>query len=114
MDPKNKGSRAFTHKWSAMVPSFQGSEGDTGFDAEKLRHYVKESVEIPDGFEVHPRLKKMHIASRLKNLDKDKVDWATAEALAFASLNEEGSNVRLIGQDSERGTFNHRHATFID
>lgn len=47
----------------------------------------------------------MHIANRLKNLEKGKVDWATAEACAFGSLNMEGFNCRVIGEDSERGTF---------
>lgn len=48
----------------------------------------------------------MHIANRLSNLENGQVDWATAEALAFATLNHEGYNVQLVGQDSERGTFN--------
>ena len=56
----------------------------------------------------------MHIANRLSNLEAGKVDWAAAEALAFTTLNQEGYNVQLVGQDSERGTFNQRHATFID
>jgi len=59
-------------------------------------------------------LEKFHIANRLKGLNADKIDWATAEAMALGSLNLEGYNTRIIGEDSERGTFNHRHAVFTD
>ncbi len=47
-------------------------------------------------------------------VEGDKIDWGTGEALAFASLLSEGSTIRLSGQDSRRGTFNHRHATLVD
>lgn len=54
---------------------------------------------------MHPRLKKMHIANRSKSINENRIDWATAEAMALASLNHEGFNTRLIGEDVERGTF---------
>ena len=47
----------------------------------------------------------MHLAHRLKGIQDDKIDWATAEAMAWGSLVLEGYNVRLIGEDVERGTF---------
>lgn len=47
----------------------------------------------------------MHIANRLKNIDENKFDWATAEAMAYGTLLTEGFNVRLSGEDVERGTF---------
>ena len=48
---------------------------------------------------------------RKKSIDEGKnIDWATAEALAFGSLVEEGFPVRLVGQDSGRGTFSQRHS----
>lgn len=56
----------------------------------------------------------MFIASRLKTIEKDKFDWATAEAAALGSLTMEGYNVRLVGEDTERGTFSQRHAVFTD
>ena len=56
----------------------------------------------------------MHIASRVKNIDENKFDWATAEAMAFGSLLTEGYNVRLTGEDVERGTFSQRHAVIHD
>lgn len=56
----------------------------------------------------------MFISQRQKNLDKQVFDWATAEAAAMGSLAIEGYNVRLVGEDSERGTFSQRHAVFTD
>jgi len=72
------------------------------------------SVHLPEDFVVHPRLKKVHIANRLSGIEKGHVDWATAEAMALGSLNLEGYNTRLVGEDSERGTFSQRHAVFHD
>jgi 2-oxoglutarate dehydrogenase E1 component len=46
--------------------------------------------------------------------DQQKIDWATAELLAYASLNHEGMDVRMSGQDVKRGTFSHRHAVLFD
>jgi probable 2-oxoglutarate dehydrogenase E1 component DHKTD1 len=57
---------------------------------------------------VHPRLKR-HISSRLNSLDT-KVDFATAEAMAFGTLMQEGYDIRISGQDVGRGTFSQRIA----
>ena len=63
---------------------------------------------IPPDFNIHPLLKKI-FAARKESIDTGvKVDMATAESLAFASLLHEGFSVRLSGQDVERGTFSHR------
>lgn len=86
----------------------------TGFDTAKLVDIAKSSVDLPAGFNVHPRLKKMFIEPRIKTIESGKFDWATAEAVAFGSLATEGYNVRLVGEDSERGTFSQRHAVFTD
>ena len=43
-------------------------------------------MEIPDGFNVHSRLKRMYIDDKLKSLNEDKIDWASAEAMALGSL----------------------------
>jgi probable 2-oxoglutarate dehydrogenase E1 component DHKTD1 len=65
---------------------------------------------------VHPRLKRGHIDARLSALasSKSEIDWATAECLAFGSLVREGFNLRLCGQDVERGTFSQRHHVLTD
>ena len=56
----------------------------------------------------------MHIANRLKTIEENKFDWATAESMAYGSLLADGYNVRLTGEDVERGTFSQRHAVFHD
>lgn len=87
----------------------------TGWDPKKLLDIGKISVEYKEGNVVpHQRLVKMHIANRLKGIEENKLDWATAEAMAFGSLLIDGYNVRLTGEDSERGTFSQRHAVLHD
>jgi 2-oxoglutarate dehydrogenase complex dehydrogenase (E1) component-like enzyme len=56
----------------------------------------------------------MHIANRLKDINSNEYDWATAEALAWGSLTFDGFNVRIIGEDVERGTFSQRHVVIHD
>lgn len=65
-------------------------------------------------FNVHPTIQKI-FDERVKNFNtNEKLDWASMESLAFASLLNEGYGVRLSGQDVERGTFSHRHAYISD
>jgi 2-oxoglutarate dehydrogenase complex dehydrogenase (E1) component-like enzyme len=81
---------------------------------EKLDEIVKAITELPDTFNLHPKLRKF-IESRKEFLDKEiEVDWAFGEALAFGSLLQEGIPVRLSGQDSSRGTFSQRHIVLTD
>ncbi|KAI2730493.1 hypothetical protein DTO012A7_5620 [Penicillium roqueforti] len=69
---------------------------------------------VPKGFVLHHNLKRI-LGGRKKAVDQGKnIDWATAEALAFGSLVEEGYHVRVSGQDVERGTFSQRHAVLHD
>ena len=68
---------------------------------------------VPDGFTVHPKLERL-LADRAGVVDRDTVDWATAEQLALASLAADGYSIRLAGEDVGRGTFSHRHAVLVD
>jgi 2-oxoglutarate dehydrogenase E1 component len=65
---------------------------------------------VPDGYELHPLVSKMMAARREMSTGEKPIDWGMGEHLAFASLLGAGIDVRLSGQDSARGTFNHRHA----
>ena len=85
----------------------------TGVAKERLRQIAAASASVPEGFTLHPKLERQ-FAQRAQMLEGGDVDWALGEALAFGSMVLEGTNVRLMGQDSRRGTFSHRHAAFID
>ncbi len=78
-----------------------------------LSHVVDALVAVPDGFTVHPKLARQ-IAARRELFEHGEVDWALAEHLAVGSLVMEGHWVRVAGQDSQRGTFSHRHAVLVD
>jgi 2-oxoglutarate dehydrogenase E1 component len=67
----------------------------------------------PPGFTVHPKLERV-FANRHQAYESGVVDWALGEAMAYGSLLLEGTDVRLTGQDSRRGTFSHRNSTLVD
>jgi len=107
-------------KWSHLkpglfLPGTRSVDFNTSFDTNKLKEIGNGSVKAPNGFVVHPRLIKSHVQDREKQMETGKkIDWATAEALAFGSLLTEGHNVRISGQDVGRGTFSHRHLMLVD
>jgi 2-oxoglutarate dehydrogenase E1 component len=87
---------------------------DTAVPGETLERLNRELLRVPDGFTVHPKLLRQ-LERRLETLGPEGgIDWAQAEALALASLSLEGKPVRLTGQDTERGTFAHRHLVLHD
>jgi 2-oxoglutarate dehydrogenase E1 component len=101
------------------TPYFHGRykpeyEVDTGLTREKLGEITDGLVRVPDGFHVHPKIVKLLEQRAEMGHGKRAVDYGFAEALAFGSLLLEGTPVRLTGQDSQRGTFNQRHAVLID
>ena len=63
---------------------------------------------------MHDRLERMFINERRKAIEAGNIDWATAEAMALGSLTFDGFNSRLVGEDSERGTFSQRHLVYHD
>ena len=89
-------------------------EVDTGLDAQAIAAIGEGVVSYPDGFHIHPKVKKL-LEQRLEMAQgKRAIDFGMAEALAFGSLLKGGVPIRLSGQDSRRGTFNQRHAALID
>jgi 2-oxoglutarate dehydrogenase E1 component len=95
------------------IPAGSGADVVTVVDEERLRALTEELLHVPEGFNVHPKLAKQ-LTRRAEALDSGGIDWGHAEALAFSSLLVEGISVRLTGQDTERGTFSHRHIVLHD
>jgi 2-oxoglutarate dehydrogenase E1 component len=89
-------------------------EVDTGLTAEKLAELTEGLVRVPEGFHIHPKIAKLLEQRAEMGHGKRAVDYGFAEALAFASVLLDGNPVRLTGQDTQRGTFNQRHAVLID
>jgi 2-oxoglutarate dehydrogenase E1 component len=87
----------------------------TAIPLKRVRELNQALLQFPTGFPLNPKLVKF-VERRLDSINKssDKVDWATAEEIAFASILQEGIAIRLTGQDSARGTFSQRHAVFYD
>ncbi len=86
---------------------------ETAVGAEKLRALNEELLKTPDSFNVHRKLRRP-LSKRIEALEQGGVDFGQAEALAFGTLLSEGVHVRLTGQDTERGTFSHRHLVLHD
>lgn len=86
----------------------------TAVTEEELIHMFHAIMEIPEGFTPLRKIKKL-LQDKEKLFETDrKFDWATAELLAYASIINEGKDVRMSGQDVRRGTFSHRHAVLRD
>jgi 2-oxoglutarate dehydrogenase E1 component len=86
----------------------------TGLSSEELSELTTRLTSYPDGFNIHPKVKKLLEQRAEMGTGKRAVDYGMAEALAFASIVKSGVRVRMSGQDSRRGTFNQRHSVLID
>jgi len=102
-------------RWSGLAPA-QGDarRGETSVALEKLAEIGEKITTVPDGFNVHRTLQRVLANRRKMAAGEAPIDWGMAEHLAFGSLLDEGFGVRLVGQDSERGTFVHRHSVLND
>ena len=101
----------FEGTWSRYRPEpGKDKRGVTGFDTKKLKGISDKINSISSDLNIHKTISKI-LENRKLMVSKGRgIDWSTAEALAFGSLLEEGYPVRLVGQDSGRGTFSQRHS----
>ena len=102
--------------WTPYVggPDAAVPDVDTGIQEAEAKRLLHATTQVPDGFTVHPKVQRQ-LAARSAMADGEQpLDWSAGEALALASLVNEGVRVRLTGQDSQRGTFSHRHAVLHD
>ena len=103
--------------WAGLTKGHGKSEQTdqaTGVEADVLKRVGQALSHVPEGFHLHSRIARQLQAKRQMVDSGEGVDWATGEALAFGTLLLEGHRVRLSGEDSQRGTFSHRHAVLVD
>ena len=101
----------FEGTWSRYKPERgKDKRGVTGANIKKLQEISEKITTIPKEINVHKTISKIMENRKLAVKNGTNIDWSTAEALAFGSLLDEGYPVRLVGQDSGRGTFSQRHS----
>jgi 2-oxoglutarate dehydrogenase E1 component len=102
-------------RWSGIGFAEEGARrGLTGVDLDVLREVGHKLTEIPPTLTPHKTIARI-MNMRRRSIDEGRgIDWATAESLAYGTLLVEGFKIRLSGQDSERGTFSHRHSVLMD
>jgi 2-oxoglutarate dehydrogenase E1 component len=90
------------------------AEAETAVPLTRLHALASKINEVPADFNVNPKAKRFLKERAERAAGEKPLDWGTAEILAYATLLEEGTRVRLSGQDVRRGTFSHRHAVLFD
>ena len=85
----------------------------TAITQEMVKQIIDTQLNLPEGFTPHPRLAPQ-LARRAVMVEHNEIDWATGELLAFGAMLLDGHGVRLVGQDTRRGTFGQRHAGLVD
>ena len=106
----------FNAHWKGLTARYSFAPIETGVAREKLAELAQGLARLPADFKPNPKVERI-LATRTEAMLNGPMDWASAEALAFASLlTQEGRKipVRLSGQDSRRGTFSQRHSVLVD
>jgi 2-oxoglutarate dehydrogenase E1 component len=112
--PQPAADLGFGGVWQGISRDYEPAAPATGVPGDALRALAERLAVIQDGCSPHPKVAAIY-QRRVESVRQGSgLDWGNAEALAFASLLDEGVTVRLSGQDSRRGTFNHRHAVLHD
>ncbi len=102
--------------WAGFKKAEKGGprRGETGVSSDLLKEVGLAISARPEGVRIHRKLERFLDRRRHMIETGEGIDWATAEALAFGTLLVEGNGVRLVGQDSGRGTFSQRHSVLVD
>jgi 2-oxoglutarate dehydrogenase E1 component len=104
----------FYEEWKGISATYSHDPIAADLDKKALTSLAQKLNTVPESFNLNPKLQRM-LKKRLEAVEQGRgIDWANAEALAFASLLKYGISVRLSGQDSGRGTFSQRHSVLID
>ncbi len=104
----------YFEEWHGITGAYRHEPVATGVDDATIMDLAHQLHQLPEGFVVHSKLQRI-LDRRLESLVTGQgIDWASAEAMAFATLLAEGTSVRLSGEDSRRGTFSQRHSVLVD
>ncbi|MBI4126392.1 MAG: 2-oxoglutarate dehydrogenase E1 component, partial [Deltaproteobacteria bacterium] len=114
----SKRADAFADRWRSLKPIPTGdvffAPTETAIAKKRLLDLSRQLITLPKTFHPHPKIVRF-LSDRQEMLEEKRgLDWGMGEALAYASLIEDGVAIRLAGQDSERGTFSHRHSVLHD
>ena len=104
----------YTVDWTQYRDASLEDSVDTSVPATEIARLAGIVNGLPEGFEINPRVGRIVEDRKRMTAGEMPMDWGFAETLAYASLLREQFNVRLVGQDTRRGTFFHRHAAFHD
>jgi 2-oxoglutarate dehydrogenase E1 component len=105
---------AYAVNWTRHAGARLDQRVNTGVPKDKLAALNRILLAVPPEFTLHPRVAKIYEDRARMAAGEQPLDWGFAENLAYATLIDEGRDLRLVGQDSGRGTFFHRHAVLHD
>jgi 2-oxoglutarate dehydrogenase E1 component len=103
-------SNEFAAKWHDFDHIEGPCDVDTRIPEDKIRRLSEQLTSLPEGFKLHPRVKRIIEDRKKMATGEIPLDWGFAETMAYATLVDEDTRLRLVGQDAGRGTFFHRHA----
>ena len=98
--------------WAKFDKTYSRTYFETHITTHEIRELTEKLEQLPEGFELHPRVEKIKMDRHKMSVGALAIDWGFAEIMAYATLVNQGYNVRLSGQDCGRGTFFHRHAVY--
>jgi 2-oxoglutarate dehydrogenase E1 component len=107
-------NRQFAVDWTPFIGKSYTDKCDTAVPATELKRLAERLTTLPEGFELHSRVKKIINDRAAMGRGEQPIDWGMGENLAYASMLVQGFGVRLSGEDVGRGTFFHRHAVLHD
>lgn len=105
---------AYTVDWSKYTGADWRDPTPTGMGLEQIRTLWSQMEQLPEGFGLHSRVQRIYNDRKKMAAGGAPIDWGFAEITAYAGLLNENYEIRLVGQDSGRGTFFHRHVVFHD
>ncbi|MEM1080483.1 MAG: 2-oxoglutarate dehydrogenase E1 component [Pseudomonadota bacterium] len=103
-----------TVDWTPYLESDWRKPAETAMPIERVQSLAEEMTTLPDGFELHKQVQRIIDQRRKMAAGEQPLDWGFAETMAYAGLITDGHRLRLVGQDSRRGTFFHRHAALYN